>query len=448
MRQNSFNKMIVAVIGLSFVLSGNVKADKMQLQERLSKEVKIQLNDVTIAEALKKIGEKAGLPIVLSDEAVWRLPYGEATRLSVALNGPLTDSLTEMLNEFFMRYAVDDEKVTIYPRPELDHILGRASAKQLELLKDIYTKSIKIYIFGSPQRTINKAIGKELMVLPISIQQDLVKSLDALLGKEIKMVEHIEQPGQHGRSRLVIDPNEIGKENELPTPITLAQLFDNVASNKTRYDERARLELPDKLAWYLAGMDFTSKVPEVRFVAIKEFKQAKLDQIIDISYKDKKVGDIIQSLGKLAGLELNLSSYANAPWLDEKISVDMQNIKLIQALRNVIGSVGGQIGRVGENDTGAYQIEAWGPQPKEADKNITVATPRRKPVVTATASEAYVGKISIPMDGGKYFIEFMLRESDLNDQLKKLRDEKMKEILGEPAKQPSGPRATEPNTEK
>ena len=43
-------------------------------------------------------------------------------------------------------------------------------------------------------------------------------------------------------------------------------------------------------------------------------------------------------------------------------------------------------------------------------------------------SGGYVGKISIPMDDGKYFIEFMLREGDLNDELKKLRCEKMEEI--------------------
>ena len=43
-------------------------------------------------------------------------------------------------------------------------------------------------------------------------------------------------------------------------------------------------------------------------------------------------------------------------------------------------------------------------------------------------SGGYVGKISIPMDNGKYFIEFMLREGDLNDELKKLRCDKMEEI--------------------
>ena len=54
-------------------------------------------------------------------------------------------------------------------------------------------------------------------------------------------------------------------------------------------------------------------------------------------------------------------------------------------------------------------------------------------------TEGYVGKISIPMDGGKYYLEFMLRESDLTKELKKLRAEKMKQVLGKsvnPATEP------------
>ena len=50
------------------------------------------------------------------------------------------------------------------------------------------------------------------------------------------------------------------------------------------------------------------------------------------------------------------------------------------------------------------------------------------------AGGGYVGKISIPMDGGKYYIEFMLRENDLTEELKNLRTEKMKEILGQSTK--------------
>jgi hypothetical protein len=38
------------------------------------------------------------------------------------------------------------------------------------------------------------------------------------------------------------------------------------------------------------------------------------------------------------------------------------------------------------------------------------------------------------MDGGKYYIEFMLRESDLTEDLKNLRAKKIEEILGKAPK--------------
>jgi hypothetical protein len=69
-------------------------------------------------------------------------------------------------------------------------------------------------------------------------------------------------------------------------------------------------------------------------------------------------------------------------------------------------------------------IEISGPGPKRKD-----TTPRT--ISGKTDDGAYIGKISIPMDSGKYFLEFMLREKDLTEQLKNIRTEKMKEILGD-----------------
>jgi hypothetical protein len=172
MNAMSLKKMVVVLV-LVGVLAGFAQADKLDLQAKLSKEVKIQLKDVTIVEALEEIGKKAGLEIVLSDGAVWKLPQGGATRLRVMLQGPLVESLTEMLNAFFMRYAVGQEQITIYPRPELEHILGRPTTKQLELLKDIYTKPVKAYWVGEPQRAINEALGQEVIVLPIDWHDEL-----------------------------------------------------------------------------------------------------------------------------------------------------------------------------------------------------------------------------------------------------------------------------------
>jgi len=111
----------------------------------------------------------------------------------------------------------------------------------------------------------------------------------------------------------------------------------------------------------------------------------------------------------------------------------MQNTKLGQALRNVVSMVNGEI-RI---DTGDNIIRIAGPI-HEKKRPAPIATrmsrrPSESGKITR-AREDYVGKISIPMDGGKYYIEFMLRESDLTEELRKLRDEKMEQILGQPPK--------------
>ena len=371
MKTISLRKTIIAIfiIGLGV---GYVRADKLQLQEKLSRDAKIQLNDVTIAQALKKIGETAEVKIVLSDEAVWKLPFGEATRLSVSLSGPLADSLTEMLNKFFMRYAVGYDKITIYPRQELEHILGRPNTKQLELLKRIYYEKI----FFEDLQEIDKFtsfirahIG-EVSFIPYNIPEEMF-GIGLTYGSYVTLAALLEQTG-------------------------------------------IELKIP---CWYLSGTDLPGQVPPIKFVNEETFREAKLDQVVDISFKDESADVIIQRLAGWAGMELFVSK-GDPSWLKEEIFVDMQNIKLRQALRNIVSSVDGEMYiNVVDND-----IRIVGPiQPRE---KAAPAKPK-----SSSAGEGYVGKISIPMDGGKYYIEFMLRESDLTEELKKLREEKIKEVI-------------------
>ncbi|MHC4395785.1 MAG: hypothetical protein ACYS1A_09030 [Planctomycetota bacterium] len=379
MSAKNLRKMVVWSVVLVCISAGFVQADKLELQEKLSKEVKIRLNDVTIAEALEKIGQKAEVKFVLSDEAVWKLPYGKATRLSVALDGPLAESMMEMLNAFFMRYAIGGEEITIYPRPELKHILGKPTAKQLELLKRIYTLRIAFSHEANPNEVaglINKSLGPEgLVVSPVQYYLEFAEVLKTLAGEQA-------------------------------VAVTLAQLFDSV-----------------RRVWYLSGIDFDNQTPEIRIVSTTEFRIARLDQIVDISFKEEKAEVIIQRLANWTGMEL-LVTKDDPSWLQEEISVDMQDIKLRQAIVNIVTTVDGQVSiRLSDNT-----IQIRGPIHKSPRGNRR--TSRRPASSDRAGSDSYVGKISIPMDGGKYYVEFMLRESDLTEQLKKLREEKMVEILG------------------
>jgi hypothetical protein len=382
MSAKSFREIIVLAVALVCIFGGYVQADKLQLLEKLSTDVDVQLRDVTIAEALDVIGRQAGVKFALSDEAVWKLPQGEGTRLSVTLEGPLSDSMTEMLNAFFMRYAVGDEEVTIYPRAELEHVIGRPSTKQLELLTRIYSMSISVESGVSRDvavRLIKDAFGA-LSFMPYYVSEDIYKVLESM-----------------------------------GTPVTLAVLLEQVG-----FEQNAPY-------WYLSGMDFPDQIPTIRVVNEQDFREAKLDQVVDISFKNETADVIVQRLAGWAGMELVVDK-EEPSWLEGEIIVNMQNIKLRQALRNIVSSVDGEMYiDVGDND-----IRIQGPRLPQK-----IAAPR-KAKSSAGAAEGYVGKISIPMDGGKYYIEFMLRESDLTEELKRLRDEKIKEVSGKSA----GPAAT------
>ena len=385
MKAISLRKMVIAIVIVG-IGAGYVRAAKQQLQAKLGKDVGFEFKDVTIAEALKKIGETAEVKIVLSDEAVWKLPYGEATRLSASLKGPLADSLSEMLNAFFMRYAVGDgdEEVTIYPRQELEHILGRPTTKQIELLQEFYTARLS---HPAPEKLTSTELIKDLLrkfnvvLLPASRYEDFEIIASDLL--EVR-----------------------------PLMPTFAQMLDSLGK------------------WYISGINFPGAVTEIRIVDEEGFREAKLDQVVDISFEDETAEAIIQRLANWAGMELyvaqNDPSWHDPSWwqLGEKISVDMQNIKLIQAIQNIVRTAEGNI----NIDFGGNRITVMGPMFMKKPVALKESAPRTARTSSA-AGEGYVGKISIPMDGGKYFIEFMLRESDLTEELKKLREEKIREIL-------------------
>jgi hypothetical protein len=402
MNAKSLTKIVVLVVVSIGVCADFAWADKQQLQEKLSKDISIKLNNVTIAEALNKIGQKAELKIVLSDEAIWKLPYGDATRLSVTLGGPLADSMTEMLNAFFMRYAVGDDEITIYPRPELEHILGRPTAKQLELLKAIYTKTIKVYYLDEVQRTINAAIGQEILISPIEVQTQLnnfLLQLVGLVGKEGMFDKVVASGGRivNLLRKRKLEPNE-PTEYQLPTPVTLVQLLNQVYVDYNRG--------PTYTRWYISGMDFPGQTPEVHVVSSYEFTSLRLNQKIDISYKDETLGKIFQDLASRVGMDLVVAPGYNL--YEHKLSASIQNVEIKQAILSIALMSGIECGI---SEDGRIKLKG---ESKDSDKAI---------------SEGYVGKISIPMDGGKYYIEFMLRESDLTEELKKLRADKMKEIL-------------------
>ena len=390
-------------------------AEPVSLEQKLNKEIKISLNDVLITEALDKISKEIGVPITLSDEAEFKLPYGRSTRLSVILKGPASESLTQMLNEFFMRHAVGQDEITIYPRPELDHIIGRPSTHQLQVLKAIYTNPIRVYITDNVSATVNSALEQEVFISPIDIHGDINEVLRKLAGqKKIKT-------GVRGTKSIyyeMLPPDAEGKELKeyaLPTAVTFPQLLRGV-------------EIEGSSAqWYIPSIELPNQVPEIRIISYSLLPYLKRQQLIDVNFEDKTLLEILQNLASRGDINFSKDAIVLRD-LDEHVTVSMQNITAMQAMKKIADM--GQF-RYDSNDKEFFIYEKIKPQRSPATATVTPA----KPETGSNDRGPYVGKISIPMDGGKYYIEYMLRESDLTEELKNLRSEKIKEILGSQTKE-------------
>jgi len=265
----NLTKIAAAVIMLTAIFAGRASAAKADLEARLNQDIKVDLNDVTIADALKQIGEKAGVEFVLSDAAKWKLPKGEATRLSASREGPLADAMTQMLGDFFMRYVVGSENITIYPKPELNHIIGRPTVEQLKLLKTIYTSVITFGVSDASKvfgKMLSDGLGSGLPITirPLARYESLCSKIDTLTS------------------------NLKGNTDQSP-PITLSQLLGD-----------------EGMEWYVGNSDFAKNVMEIHMLVPREFQQMILDQIVDLSFEDARAETVIEHLKMLAQSRLEV----------------------------------------------------------------------------------------------------------------------------------------------
>jgi hypothetical protein len=104
------------------------------------------------------------------------------------------------------------------------------------------------------------------------------------------------------------------------------------------------------------------------------------------------------------------------------MTLEVQNVKLSDVLERAFSAL--HVMRLLNLSEGVLELSSY-PMTAKPEKDTL------QPAPSESSPGGYVGKISIPMDGGRYFIEFMLRESDLTDELRQMRQEKLRQILTE-----------------
>ncbi|MBN1359815.1 MAG: hypothetical protein JW993_04450 [Sedimentisphaerales bacterium] len=403
MKENKYPRVATALTIVA-LLAAISAADSTAVRAKLAQDVEIELTDVTIAEALERIGRQAGVAIELSDEAVWKLPDGRQTRLSVTLEGKLAEGLEQMLNEFFLRYAVGSESVVVYPRPELRHILGRPTPRLLRLLKNVYTN--KMWLSGDArsaqftQIVINQLAGEAVTLLPLNEFENAVH-----------VIGNVAERGASSEKSI--------SSTAPKTPVTLATILEETVGGR------------DTVVWYITAPSFPDQPAEIHIVQRLDYSKVLFGQIVDVSFQDEEGLTVLRKLTAMANIDLEIVGedrpWVDRSWLHRRISLDVLNVTVREALNRVTRALGGQVGSV-NYERGSYEVV--GPVARTfEDTSFAAATHPSERAVPA--GDDYVGKISIPMGGGanRYFIEFMLRERDLPEDLRRLRAEKIREIF-------------------
>lgn len=91
-----------------------------------------------IRQALVRLGEQTGLRFVLDESSVAWMPYGERTRVSIAIDGiTYRQGLRQMFDGLGLSISVVGDKIRVEPAPVLDRLGRRLNIHEMHLLQDL-----------------------------------------------------------------------------------------------------------------------------------------------------------------------------------------------------------------------------------------------------------------------------------------------------------------------
>ncbi len=127
------------LVALFFLPAGGAAAQSASqrslIEQALDENSHIELEDVTIADAIHRIAEQTGVELRAAPRTLDLLPYGDRTRVSATIhNIPLRRGLDELLRPLGLRYEVADRRLDVRPTDPLLRLARPATWSELELL--------------------------------------------------------------------------------------------------------------------------------------------------------------------------------------------------------------------------------------------------------------------------------------------------------------------------
>lgn len=137
------------------------------VEQALDEKYDLDIRDKSLLAAFDEITHRSGVRIVIDEDSLDRLPYGEQTKLTVTIKGAsLREVLTALLRPLGLVYQVRKNAVQVTAGAPLRRIVRRATWEELDLLRkltespwsDSFWDSLNVqFQDGGPDGKLNKA---------------------------------------------------------------------------------------------------------------------------------------------------------------------------------------------------------------------------------------------------------------------------------------------------
>lgn len=133
------NIILAGMIGLAMsVLAPTEEPMRAVIEQALDQPTELTIEDAPLPDAVRMIAEKTGLSVTVTPEALDYLPYGEATRVNVKMNGcRLREGIEAMCRQLAMSFETAPSGVVIVPSPPLERLGRPATWDELDVVSTL-----------------------------------------------------------------------------------------------------------------------------------------------------------------------------------------------------------------------------------------------------------------------------------------------------------------------
>lgn len=336
------------------------------IEQVLDSKADFDAQNQNIVVVLAELTKRTGLRLVIDEEALDRLPYGEQTKVSVKIkDAPLREAIRGLLSPIGLAFEVREHEVGVVATAPLRRVLRRATWEELDLL-----------------RTLGQQPWSEQLWTTLNVQF-----------QDSSVEEKMDKP------TLGATAAKVGSGSALDVL--------SIACNQLGW------------TWYPSGD---------RVVVLSKRRQLErqLGKKISAKFFRVPINDVLLDLSKEAGgllVKLDPGALASLPpQIAQTFTLTVENTSIRQAFEVISGTTG--LGFTLEQDGvrfSASQVRSESLGSGEGSPSAAVST--------VAKSSTVVGMVTIKGENGAPDISLFVRETDLPPDLRELHRKKIEDAV-------------------